>query len=243
MATTLIAAATLLANVYADIPTWLGTVVLLALGGATVFFTWVRVDPMTHPKLARSLLAGIVGAVFVTAAVLVWPGFWPAEDKAYPKISASKINEAKVAARQIRVTKVGGESITPGVTTTINSCIAVSGTGKIPSGYGMWVANTYDADGAPNLNGLFNLQRASQVEGETTWQTASFGVGEGKNDNGKHFWIYAFLLPPSADSVLKNLMARDAPGLKAPVTGATEVGRYALERNANLTCDWQQKSK
>lgn len=136
---------------------------------------------------------------------------------------------------------MGGEGVNAGVTVKINSCITVSGTGKIPSGYGLWVANTYDADGTPSLDGLFNLQRASQTEGETAWQTARFGVGEGASDEGKPFWIYAFLLPTAADSALRNLLAGDAPGLKAPVTGATEVGRYAVERKATLTCPWQKK--
>ncbi|WP_031481509.1 hypothetical protein [Streptomyces bicolor] len=241
VATTLIAATTLLVSVYGDIPDGLGTVVILALGGATALFTWVRVDPAAHPTRARVLLAGLVGVVFVTAAVLVWPGVWPNEEEASPKTAASKVDDPKASARQIKVTKMGGEGVNPGVTVKINSCITVSGTGKIPSEYGLWVANTYDADGTPSLDGLFNLQRASQTEGETAWQTARFGVGGDENDEGKPFWIYVFLLPASADSALRNLSAGGAPGLKAPVTGATEVGRYAVERKANLTCPWQKE--
>ncbi|MFJ5547775.1 hypothetical protein [Streptomyces sp. NPDC093225] len=242
VAAALFAAATLAANIYGDIPAWLGTAAALVLGGASVFFTWVWADPTRHPTRARLLLAGTVGALFAAAAVLVWPGVWPTESGNASRNPASSVDDPKASARQIKVTKIGGGAVSPGVTVEVDSCITVSGTGKIPSGYGLWVTNTYDADGAPALNGLSNLQRAPQVEGETDWQTATFGVGADKRDDGKRFWIYVFLLPPSADSALTKLNAGPAPGLTGPVEGATEVGRYAVERNANLTCKWQTKA-
>ncbi|MFE0580405.1 hypothetical protein [Streptomyces sp. NPDC058874] len=242
VAAALIAAATLLANVYGDIPAWLGTAAALILGGATVFFTWVRVDPTTHPTRARVLLAVAVGALFATVAILVWPGVWPTEAGNASVRSAGSVEDPKAPAGHIAVTRIGGGAVSPGVTVGIDSCITVSGTGEIPSGHGLWVTNTYDADGAPGLNGLSNLQRAVQVKGEAAWQTATFGVGEDERDDGKRFWIYVFLLPASADSALTNLNAGPAPGLKGPVEGATEVGRYPVERNANLTCAGQKKT-
>ncbi|MGW2584747.1 hypothetical protein ACWCYZ_26055 [Streptomyces virginiae] len=239
VAAAVFAAATFAANIYGDIPAWLGTAAALVFGGATVFFIWVRVDPTTHPTRARVLLAGTMGTLFAAVAVLMWPGVWPTDSGNASMTTAGSVNDPKSPASRIKVTKIGGEGVNPGGTVVIDSCITVAGTGTIPSGYGLWVANTYDADGAPSLNGLFNIQRAPQSKGETTWQTALFGVGADKRDDGKRFWIYVFLLPPTADSALTKLSAGPAPGLTGPVEGATEVGRYAVERNANLTCTWQ----
>ncbi|WP_405597822.1 hypothetical protein OG741_14630 [Streptomyces sp. NBC_01410] len=224
--------------------TAVGLVGVTATGLAWKFAT------VDRAALARRLL--LISCVLVTllGAVLAWPGGPPvgsfqedrrAEQKGDGGTEQSNKNSSTEAKLTETVAQLKRGIQQPSRDSDVHSCITVSGDGRIPDGYGLWVANLPDVGGSADMGALNNLQRVNQADGEMSWQTPNFGVGLGKRDAGTDYWLYVFLLPEAADSALRNLRTETGTSLTAPVEGALPVDRYRVTRTATWNCPYKEK--
>jgi hypothetical protein len=225
-------AGALVADHYATLPDWFGTAGALVIGGALAHGAWRSLSPASHSTLLHRLVIGLLAALTGVVAVLVWPGPKPTQADAKPSGDPTK---------GIDVTKVG-DTVPGPDTEKIKACIAVSGVGKMPKGYQLWVANNFDIDGEADPANLYNLQRVVQTTGQATWHTPVFGVGEGQKHKGTYFWIHVFLLPRSSDTVLQNLLG-DAPGFKETLPGTKPIESIRVQSTGVWNCPYPPAKK
>ncbi|MFK0123408.1 hypothetical protein ACIQSP_08845 [Streptomyces nigra] len=188
--------------------------------------------------LATALILTLVAAYW--ASNRAWPGNFPLGRQPEKADTATESRGSAHGATSATLMK-GLKVTEPQKLSRVGTCVKVTGTGKIPQGYQIWVANLNDQDGAANTTGLFNLRRATQMQGDGEWRTEPFGVG-GDSDAGKNFWVYVYLLPESAGSIVENLIRPDKddgwrPSLSAPITGVAPLTRIPVQRTAENTCD------
>ncbi|MGW2636515.1 hypothetical protein [Streptomyces sp. NPDC001348] len=189
-------------------------------------------------RAVLTMTLALVVIVTYWASNLAWPGAFPLgkqPEKADATVGAKQLTagaEQENPARDLKVEK-------PQQHGRIGTCTPVVGTGKIPEGFQIWVANLNDKGGEADTRGLFNLRGADQV-GAGEWQVSPFGVGA-DSDAGKNFWIYVYLLPDSAGSIIKNLRrpTKDEewrPSLNAPIAGVDPIAKIPVQRTGDDTC-------
>ncbi|WP_329598031.1 hypothetical protein OIE43_21895 [Streptomyces pseudovenezuelae] len=185
-----------------------------------------------------TMTLALVVIVTYWASNLAWPGTFPLgkqPKKADVTVGAKHLTagaEQEGPPQELKVKE-------PQQHGRIGTCTAVVGTGKIPEGLQIWVANLNDKDGEADTTGLFNLRQAEQ-EGVSEWRVSPFGVGT-DSDAGKNFWIYVYLLPDSAGSIIENLRrpAKDEgwrPSLNAPIAGLDPIDKIRVQRSGDDTC-------
>ncbi|MFF7394098.1 hypothetical protein ACFZAE_37360 [Streptomyces scabiei] len=242
-----LAAAALVADHYADLPQWLGTAALISLGGALCFAAWHWLSPTSHSTLLHRLFVGLLSAVTLTAGILTWPGSEPASRTS--KADGKSVSDSTTTAdrkssddptKGITVRKVG--NLAPGSDPMeVDACIRVSGTGQMPKGYWLYVANNRDIDGEADAVNFYNLQPATP-HGQSGWRSDQFGVGEETKDIGAKFWIHVFLVRSATHATLDALSER-GPGIRRPLDDAVLIGSYEVERNGVRNCPWFDRNK
>ncbi|MFF3938893.1 hypothetical protein [Streptomyces phaeofaciens] len=241
VATLLVAVVALVADHYTDLPDWLGSACALVIGGTVTFAAWRWLRPGTHPTLQRNLLVGLLALVTVAGSALAWSGAGPRADERDDPADAKNV-AVRETAKDFEVTRIGDNVPGADAELVIDACLEMSGTGRVPEGWGLWVANNRDPAASPGVGGFWSLQRARQSAGSATWHVDRFGVGNEEGDTGQEFWLYVFLVPPSSDAVLSSLLA-DAPGVEARPAGSEPVAQYRVKRNAVLNCPWFEANK
>ncbi|GAB7108963.1 hypothetical protein JCM4814A_72770 [Streptomyces phaeofaciens JCM 4814] len=231
----------LVADHYTDLPEWLGSACALVIGGTVTFAAWRWLRPGTHPTLQRNLLVGLLALVTVAGSVLAWSDAGPRADGRKDRADAKNVSAREIA-QGITVTRIGDNVPGADAELTVDACLEMSGTGRVPEGWGLWLANNRDPAGTPGVGGFWSLQRARQTDGGTTWHIDTFGVGEEAGDTGNEFWLYVFLVPAPSDAVLSSLLA-DAPGVQTRPAGSEPVAQYRVKRDAVLNCPWFERNK
>ncbi|MFF1845238.1 hypothetical protein ACFVW9_26515 [Streptomyces sp. NPDC058217] len=168
-----------------------------------------------------------------------WPDQFPLGRQRNAAVASSETRKPTAGASHASLTR-GLKVSEPRKLSRIGTCTAVVGSGQIPKGHQIWVANLNDQGGAANTTGLFNLRRATQIDGDDQWKTDPFGVG-GDLAAGKNFWIYVYLLPESAGSVVENLISPKSdegwrPSLSAPIAGLAPFDEIPVQRTGENTC-------
>ena len=146
---------------------------LVGVTATGLAWKFVTVD---RAALARRLL--LISCVLVTllGAVLAWPGGPPvgssqedrsAEQKADGGTEQSSKNSSTEAKLTETVAQLKRGIQQPPRDSDVHSCITVSGDGRVPDGYGLWVANLPDVGGSADMGALNNLQRVNQADGGT----------------------------------------------------------------------------
>jgi hypothetical protein len=152
-------------------------------------------------------------ALTALAFAWLWPGGTVADrtekdaksPTSTPSLSAKKLSAAISEIKDgIRSPDPSGDKI--------HACVTVSGIGKIPSGFQVWVMHKNGTKDGPAGDLYFNVRKAIPEEGANRWKTDQFTVGS-ENDVGKYFWIFLYLIPDSTGNVLSTL--KDAPTFKA----------------------------
>lgn len=248
VAVNLVSVGTAIATPLADLPESLQAAAIGVAGATATFLAWKYVT-VTQAALARKLLLATCALATALGVLIAWPGGPPIGNQGSESSSAKNPDhqkdekdsaETQVAEAATRL-KNGLQS--PAPNSDIPSCITASGKGKIPDGYGLWVANLPESGGIADMTALNNVQRADQPDGEASWRTPEFGVGLGVSDAGTHYWIYLFLLPEPADSALTSLrLAKDGRSLTGPIKGATRVDKFRVTRDGTITCSYQKKT-
>jgi hypothetical protein len=169
-----------------------------------------------------------------------WPGNFPLGRQPEKTDTTAETRGPAPGATSANLTR-GLKVTEPQKLSRIGTCTSVVGTGQIPKGFQIWVANLNDQDGTANTSGLFNLRRATQVQGDSEWRTDPFGVGA-NSAAGRNFWVYVYLLPESAGSIVENLIRPDKdngwrPSLSAPITGVAPIDKIPVQRTGENTCD------
>ncbi|WP_159403812.1 hypothetical protein [Streptomyces sp. NRRL S-646] len=186
--------------------------------------------------LAATLVITLIVAYW--ASNHVWPDSFPL-GKQSDKTGATKETRGPTTSAESGNLARGLKVSEPKSHGRIGTCTPVVGSGRIPEGYQIWVANLNDQGGKPDTFGLFNLRRATQ-EGVSEWTVSPFGVGA-DSDVGKNFWIFVYLLPESAGSMIGNLRLPDKdpgwrPSLNAPISGVDPIDKIPVQRTADHTC-------
>ncbi|GHB22686.1 hypothetical protein GCM10010306_014290 [Streptomyces umbrinus] len=241
---------TAIAAPLADLPEGVQAAAVGVAGVTSIGLIWKYVT-VSRATLARNLLLASCALVTVLGILLTWPGGSPIKSTQNKQGTESDAKNdqtqgSKPASNETAVRKAAAQLKQgikePDRESDIPSCITATGDGRIPSGYGLWVANLPDSGGTADMTALSNMQRADQPDGETSWRTPEFGVGLDARDAGTDYWIYLFLLPESADSALTNLKPTKAGlSLTAPVKGATRVDKFRVTRTGTITCRYQKK--
>ncbi|WP_060884389.1 hypothetical protein [Streptomyces caniscabiei] len=225
----LLSAASSTAERFTRTPEWFGVAAIVALGGALSLAAWRWLSPTRRPAAHATplhrLFVGLLVAATVIGAVMAWPTPAPTA-QADPKSAADPT-------KGIDVTKVGSQVPTE-ETMEVAHCLTVSGVGKMPKGYWLWVANNRDVDGQPEAGSYNNMQRASQPAGETRWATTVFGVGE-RADTERIIWIHVFLLPRSTDTQLKAVHG-GAWGISGTYAGTEPIATYKVRQDGTGDC-------
>lgn len=213
------------------------------LCGAACLYLLFRYVTVGRAVLARRIMlsAALVLTLLVAYGVSnrVWPEHFPLGREISTSAKGGTERPA-VGATPANLTQ-GLKVSEPRKLARIGTCAEVVGTGRIPRGFQVWVANLNDHGGKAEVGGLHNLRRATRAEGETDWRAGPFGVGV-DSDEGKNFWIYVYLLPDSAGSAIEGMIkpAKDPhwrPSLKTPITGSKVISRIPVQRTAENTCD------
>jgi hypothetical protein len=229
------------ASVVGALPDYFLPPAVLLFGGATLYLLRRYV---THAALARRIMLSSTLVLTLLMAYGVSNWVWPHR---FPlgQVTAKDAQEGAQgsAAGAAHASLARGLKVTePTQREPIGTCTAVVGTGRIPAGFQVWVANLNDQGGKPATSALYNLRQATPpLEGEADWTTGAFGVG-GASDGGKTFWIYVYLLPNSAGSIIENIImpAKDPgwrPSLKAPIAGLKPFDKIFVQRTSEDTCD------
>ncbi|MFE8017039.1 hypothetical protein ACFU3O_30430 [Streptomyces antibioticus] len=241
-ATLLVAVVALVADHYTNLPDWLGSACALAIGGTVTFAVWRSLPPGTRPVLQRNLLLGLLAAVTVAGSVVAWSDGSPRAAAGEGSTADAKNVSAREIAKGIEVTRIGDNIPGADPELIVNACLEMSGTGRVPEGWGLWLANNRDPAGTPGVGDFWSIQRARQTEGEKIWRFDTFGVGNEEGDTGTEFWLYVFLVPDPSDAVLSSLLG-DAPGVQNRPAGSVPVAEYRVKRNGVLNCPWFERNK
>lgn len=192
-------------------------------GASLTLLSWKKV-PADRKILLRNVIP--VGAIATTALVVVAALLWTGR-------SASKVTPET---RMADVISTLGSHITPAMHAEIGTCTQVTGNGRIPAGFHIWVANLNDKDGEPDTSELFSFQTIHPT-GPNAWATNPFAVGV-PDPTDPNFWINVYLVPDSVDSVLANIALPKSysVSLKAPIRGAYLIAQIPVVRNSSKIC-------
>ncbi|WP_327345278.1 hypothetical protein [Streptomyces europaeiscabiei] len=220
----------LIGDRFASTPDWVRPTAILTLGAGAGLAAWRWLTPGLHPKLLHRGFIGLLLTMTLTCAVLA--GNNPESATGDKKNATQSLTGAPH--HGIRVTHIGG--VTPGENITeVPHCLTVSGSGRVPEGYGLWVANNSDKDGKPEVLSHNSMQRVTQPEGQTSWTTdRTFGVGEG-GEKGQYVWLHVFLLPHSTDKVLKRVHG-GAWGIQEPYPDTVPIDYFKVRQDGVGDC-------
>jgi hypothetical protein len=214
-----------------DLPDTVKPIAVAAAGAASAYLIWHYVTA-SHGAVARKMLLGAVAVITVLGGALAWPNIGEAK-----ATTNSKPGVATLAS------KLKAGIFRPAQNEQVGTCVAASGTGNVPKGYQIWVANLADANGQPDTSALWNLNHGNQGQGATRWTTELFGVGDLK-DRGAH-WVQVYLIPESASSALENRAptenGKPVINLTAPIIGSALVDSIRVTRTGERTCPWDKK--
>jgi hypothetical protein len=211
----------------AEIPEDVRPFIVAALGISASILTYRCFSSQANSSTARSphrrmniTFQTLVPWLVLTALAFVW--LWPggnegdrAEKDAKSPTSTPALSAKKLSAA-ISEIKEGIRSPDPGGD-KIHACVTVSGVGKIPAGFQVWVMHKNGTKDDPSGDLYFNVRKATPEEGSNKWNTSQFTVGDGEKDVGKYFWIFVYLVPDSTGNVLSTL--NDPPTFKATPAG------------------------
>ncbi|WP_405880350.1 hypothetical protein OG762_18080 [Streptomyces sp. NBC_01136] len=241
VAANVLSATSVAAGAAEKLPDFLLLPAVLVFGG-TALYLLQRFVPVGSAAPARRVM--LATTLVLTLLVAYWASnsAWPDRFPLGKQSEEAANSEArKPTAGPTFVSLARGLEVRePRKLARIGTCTAVAGTGQIPKGYQIWAANLNDQGGAPDTQGLFNLRRATQGEGERDWRTDAFGVGS-TEAAGKNFWIYVYLLPDFAGSIVENLIKPEKdkgwhPSLSAPIAGVAPFDKIPVQRTADKTC-------
>ncbi|MEU3342552.1 hypothetical protein [Streptomyces sp. NPDC006668] len=154
--------------------------------------------------------------------------------------TATQAAEASLAAQDSKWEKtlaVLRRAITPAPKTSIGCTATVSGTGFVPDGWDIWAANLNDINGRPDTSEFFHWTKAPHPSGDNEWTTPPFPVGF-KDSPSSHFWIFVYLVPQAAGSVIDNVeLPKDwSVTLRAPISGSIPLAKTPVERATTAKC-------
>lgn len=225
----------LIGDRFASTPDWVRPTAIVTLGAGASLAAWRWLTPGSHPKLLHRGFIGLLLTMTVACTALAWNRTEPAtrdeKNTTQPPAAGTLAGDLRPG---IRVTRIGG--IEPGEEITeVPHCLAVSGVGKVPEGYGLWVANNFDKDGQAEVRSHNSMQRVTQPEGQSRWTTdPAFGVGE-EGKKGQVVWLHVFLLPRSTDNVLKRVHG-GAWGIREPYPGTVPVDSFKVRQDGVGDC-------
>jgi hypothetical protein len=207
----------------AHVPKPVPVVAIGVAGSLLAFYLWKKI-PESRKIPVRSLAPfGAVAAAFIVIAFVVnWISWSSPQSATSSQISAS--------------IKTLGAHITPASHADIGACTQVTGSGAIPAGYRVWVANLNDMDGEPDMSEFFSFQPVHSG-GPDEWETNPFSVGSAKPTD-PNFWINVYLVPDSVDSVLSGVVLPKgwAVSLRGPIKGSYLIAEIPVVRDGSGTC-------
>ncbi|MFJ1876859.1 hypothetical protein [Streptomyces chartreusis] len=198
-------------------------IALIGIGAACALWKYV---PFNRVSVARSLVTGLVAAISLMLIAATWPEGGS---------NSNDSPEARQAAWDKTIARLQRD-FAPDPHESIGCKVTVSGTGYVPEGWEVWAANLNDVNGSPDTSMLFHLSKAPHVSGDA-WTTNPFPVGNEAPASSK-FWIFVFLVPESASSVLESADLPDgwSVSLRAHISGSTTLARIPVERAAGTKC-------
>ncbi|MEV7090437.1 hypothetical protein AB0O07_31935 [Streptomyces sp. NPDC093085] len=192
IATNIAAVATFLASIGNSIPARYLPIAVSVFGLTGLFLLHRFLAPQSIAAAQRVALAAALTLVLVAvywASNIAWPDTFPLgqprkaanEPTAHLKVTSPRPNEL------------------------VGYCVTIRGTGKIPPGYQVWFAHLKTLkNNKADERKLYNLQPASQYD-DDTWGLQFSHLGNPKPGQGEIYFLYAYLLPNSAGSLISGL--------------------------------------
>ncbi|MFE9115706.1 hypothetical protein ACFYN9_39750 [Streptomyces collinus] len=200
-------------------------IAFMGVGAAWALWKYIPFDRLV---VVRSLVVGLVAAITLMLVAVTWP-----DEGARSNDSP----EARQAAWNKTIARLKRD-IAPAPHATIGCTATVSGTGYVPKGWEIWAANLNDVNGSPDTSMLFHLSKAPYVSGDDSWETSPFPVGN-KVVTSNKFWIFVYLVPQAASSVVENTDLPDgwSVSLHAPISGSIRLAKLPVERAPGTKCE------